>query len=240
MSEDTSSGAAFIEAVNLEPTDGGPEFTQPESSESVVDTASLVKVDIVDLRDAEAANILESPFGPVPLDQVDVSHLEDGGYGQGVKDVGINEIGYDKRLLNGENADRPQLLILQEVSPDVFREAVLNAIEHSDLHAENLDVKDDYATYSCWLSEDGMSGVAISVGGEITNVFSMERGRGQTMMEQILSTVATAYESITLNCFDGFLPGFYRMLGFEEVERQPNADDRDGPDVVHMEFNRDM
>ena len=238
MSEDTSSGAAFIEAVNLEPTDGGPEFTQPESSESVVDTAYLVKVDIVDLRVAEPVKILDSPFGPVPLDQANISHLKDGGFGQG--DSVVPEAGYTPSLLSDPASTGVPLPFLEEVPPEKFREAVLTASEFSDIHARNLNIRADYGDYSCWLSHDGLSGMAISEYGEITNVFTMEKGRGQTMMEQFLSNVASAYERITLNCFDGILPEFYGLFGFKEVERQQNTDDADGPDVVYMEWNREL
>lgn len=78
------------------------------------------------------------------------------------------------------------------------------------------------------LAVDGLSGYVVRADGELTNVFSLERGRGDGIVTSALSSGA-----VYLDCFDGYLPTFYARHGFETVRREPNWTPG-GPDVVHM------
>jgi hypothetical protein len=79
-----------------------------------------------------------------------------------------------------------------------------------------------------FLSADGRSGFMIRADGELTNVFSLERGRGADLV-----TSAVANGATHLDCFDGYLPSLYARHGFERVTSLPNWTPG-GPDVVYM------
>lgn len=81
---------------------------------------------------------------------------------------------------------------------------------------------------SCFLSEDLLSGFVISEDGELTNVFSLERGRGDALV-----TAAIDHGASHLDCFDGYLPTLYARHGFVETSREANWTPGQ-PDVVFM------
>lgn len=88
----------------------------------------------------------------------------------------------------------------------------------------------DINTYntSCFLSDDSKSGFMISHNGELTSVFSLIKGRGKQLVKQAIKKGACH-----LDCFDGFLPTFYKSFGFIEVNREANWTAGE-PDVVYM------
>lgn len=81
-----------------------------------------------------------------------------------------------------------------------------------------------------YLSPDEASGFGVTSGGDLVGLFSLVPGRGRSLVSQAVSRGAR-----TLDCFDGFLPGFYASLGFVETGREPNWTPG-GPDVVFMEL----
>ena len=79
-----------------------------------------------------------------------------------------------------------------------------------------------------FLSDDKKSGFVLSHNGELTNVFSTRKGRGDELMYYAL-----AHGAKHLDCFDGYLVSFYSKHGFEEYNREANWDEGQ-PDVVYM------
>lgn len=77
------------------------------------------------------------------------------------------------------------------------------------------------------LSEDGQSGFRVC-SGELTHVFSVVRGRGNSIV-----TAAIVGGATFLDCFDGYLPTLYTRHGFTETHREPNWTPG-APDVVFM------
>lgn len=80
----------------------------------------------------------------------------------------------------------------------------------------------------CYLATDWLSGFVVRADGELTNVWSVERGRGDGIMDAALQAGADV-----LDCFDGYLPTFYARHGFVEYAREANWTPG-GPDVVFM------
>jgi hypothetical protein len=92
-------------------------------------------------------------------------------------------------------------------------------ITQCDLYENNIDVKPSYDNYDCYLSKDQKSGFAFHKSKfEIINVFSLVRGRGKTMLKQTVKK----YNFLKLDCFDGYLLGFYGSAGFSETARSSN------------------
>lgn len=79
-----------------------------------------------------------------------------------------------------------------------------------------------------FLTTDERSGYAIRPDGELVYVFSLEPGRGNSLVS---SAIANGAER--LDCFDGYLPRLYASHGFVVVERERNWNPG-GPDVVYM------
>ena len=67
--------------------------------------------------------------------------------------------------------------------------------------------------------------------GELCGVFSTVKGRGDAIMRDALTAGA-----VRLDCFDGYLPGFYARHGFRETHREENWTPG-GPDVVYMSLD---
>jgi hypothetical protein len=105
-----------------------------------------------------------------------------------------------------------------------FRHADRRA--HDSLNAFEIDAYMRMATY---LTEDGKSGFAVRLGGEIANLFSRTH-HGDEMVE-----AAIRHGGTHLDCFDGYLVKFYSKHGFVEVKREPNWTPGE-PDVVWMEL----
>lgn len=80
----------------------------------------------------------------------------------------------------------------------------------------------------CYLSRDLKSGFNITYKCELNSVFSLVRGRG----ESIVST-AVSYGADNLNCFDGYLVKLYESSGFRICSREPNWTPGE-PDIIYM------
>ncbi|MEU6056969.1 hypothetical protein [Streptomyces sp. NPDC047097] len=79
-----------------------------------------------------------------------------------------------------------------------------------------------------FLTEDRQAGFGVTADGSLIGLFSLVKGRG----EELVSS-AKARGARLLDCFDGFLPLYYRGHGFVETERLPNWTPGE-PDVVFM------
>jgi hypothetical protein len=92
------------------------------------------------------------------------------------------------------------------------------------------------------ITRDG-AGVLVSPDGDIQNLFNNGDTKG---IGRELTREATRAGGRTLDCFDGFLPGFYESLGFRETGRMRfdreyapegwNFDRFGTPDVVFMAY----
>lgn len=80
-----------------------------------------------------------------------------------------------------------------------------------------------------YLTSDFQSGFGVVGDGTLVGLFSTVKGRGQEMVwDAVLH-----FGAEKLDCFDGFLPGYYKQFGFVETERVPNWTSGE-PDVVFM------
>jgi hypothetical protein len=106
--------------------------------------------------------------------------------------------------------------------------------------------EDDYKKMNTYLSTDGKTGFAIKEDGDLVSVFNNGgvKGAGKVAIKTAIQQGASK-----LDCFDGFLPGYYSSFGFKEKERMkkermkwddqyapPNWDyqNYNRPDVVFM------
>jgi hypothetical protein len=90
----------------------------------------------------------------------------------------------------------------------------------------------DLAGASVFLTADANTGYAIKASGELVGVFSTIKGRGDAIVSDAILNGANA-----LDCFDGYLPGFYARFGFVETARVANWTPGE-PDVVFMALAR--
>jgi hypothetical protein len=80
-----------------------------------------------------------------------------------------------------------------------------------------------------YVTADLKSGFGVDAEGTLIGVFSLVKGRGEELIwDAVLHQGATK-----LDCFDGFLPDYYKRFGFTETERVPNWMAGE-PDVVFM------
>ncbi|MCP4437127.1 MAG: hypothetical protein GY812_16715 [Actinomycetia bacterium] len=99
----------------------------------------------------------------------------------------------------------------------------------------------DLAGRRAYLSDDGQVGFVLDAENDLQNVFSGRTGGG---VEALFSAIEMGAAS--LDCFDGFLPGYYKSFGFVETERLTwddqyapagwNYDKFRRPDVVMMRW----
>lgn len=114
-----------------------------------------------------------------------------------------------------------------QVSAEVFGHAFEGARLHTMIaEATSPFEASDGARY--FLAGDDQSGFVIRADGDLTNVWSVERGRGDEIVRDALRNGAE-----TLDCFDGYLPTLYARHGFVEYAREANWTPG-GPDVVFM------
>ena len=92
------------------------------------------------------------------------------------------------------------------------------------------DLSDSNGT-NYYLSNTGNMGFCVSSTGELTSVYSLYKGMGDTILKYAVKAGA-----MHLDCFDGYLPTFYARHGFKEVRREANWTEGE-PDVVYMERN---
>lgn len=79
-----------------------------------------------------------------------------------------------------------------------------------------------------FLTADSQAGFGVTSDGTLIGLFSLVKGRGVSLVR-----AAIAHGAHLLDCFDGFLPTYYRGFGFVETERIPNWTPGQ-PDVVFM------
>lgn len=121
---------------------------------------------------------------------------------------------------------------LWHVSATAFRRTLLDAqTEHARVAeattpANDWDWTEDRDYY---LTDDLSSGFAVTADGELVGVFSTVKGRGDYLLGSAVNVGARR-----LDCFDGYLTGFYASHGFRVVKRERNWVPG-GPDVVYME-----
>lgn len=113
----------------------------------------------------------------------------------------------------GEGRGRPDVRF-SEATPEEFLVALRgntrawNLTEHS---AEEL------ADSQVFLSEDGKTGITVSADGDIQNAFRNPGGIKGSGKQAVVH--AMMHGGVTLDCYDGYLPGLYGSLGFVETGR---------------------
>lgn len=118
----------------------------------------------------------------------------------------------------------------REVSARVFRET-LGEARKASLRIANATTPEVIVASrpgAFYLSVDGRSGFAVTFKGELHGVFSLVKGRGDTLVRD-----AVFFGATHLDCFDGYLPTLYAKHGFHETRREPNWVEGQ-PDVVYM------
>jgi len=115
------------------------------------------------------------------------------------------------------------------VTPEEFKEA-LNIMQliFPRIKASTSPVSEITDDRKFYLSSDNCSGYAIGYDGELTSLFSTVKGRGDQLVNLAIEDGANH-----LDCFDGYLVGFYRKHGFMESRRETNWTQGE-PDVVYM------
>lgn len=95
--------------------------------------------------------------------------------------------------------------------------------------AQEMFYKDHCKLY---LAKDGkkVTGGFFILDGELRGVFTNVKGIGNWLVQWAIREGAKR-----LDCFDGYLTGFYQRLGFTEVKRVENWA-HGGPQVVFMEY----
>lgn len=102
---------------------------------------------------------------------------------------------------------------------------------------------EDLKDHKVILMNDGKTGYAISPDGELENLFNNSgiKDAGKAAVKEAIKNGANK-----LNCYDGFLPEYYKQFGFKEIERVVwnnlyapknwDYDKLDRPDVIFMEL----
>ena len=110
-----------------------------------------------------------------------------------------------------------------------FAQAVNDNVRKATTPVQEIErdlTTDYYLAYDGFVN-NGM-GFAIDDTGELTSVFSINKGNGAAIMKSAIDNGAQH-----LDCFDGYLTTFYKKYGFLEVDRQENWT-AGQPDVVYM------
>ena len=105
--------------------------------------------------------------------------------------------------------------------------------------------EEDLARSRVFLSDDGKAGYMIDPEGDLQNVFRNPggvKGAGREAVKQ-----AVEHGAVTLDCYDGFLPGLYTKEGFQVVGRMKWVDEfapadwdyeaYGRPDVLFMSYS---
>lgn len=110
-------------------------------------------------------------------------------------------------------------LTFNRVSPAQFRVSLIQALEYSPYHKENVTLKDSYEADECWLGPKGCSGFAVTPERELISVFSCAAGGGR----RLLTFAKAHYDFLHLNCYNtGYLRNFYQKNGFRIVREEAN------------------
>ncbi|AKY03455.1 hypothetical protein FDI80_gp73 [Streptomyces phage Aaronocolus] len=124
-------------------------------------------------------------------------------------------------------------MIVNRVDWNTFAAALGNAravsarVADATSAPKDLPSERDGARY--FLTEDLQSGYGVDGEGTLIGVFSLVKGRGESLVwDAVLFKGAHK-----LDCFDGFLPTYYKRFGFVETYRVANWTPGE-PDVVFM------
>jgi hypothetical protein len=80
-----------------------------------------------------------------------------------------------------------------------------------------------------YLTADFQSGFGVAQDGTFIGLFSTVKGRGTELVWDAVNHKGAS----KLDCFDGYLPEYYKRFGFVETERVANWTPGE-PDVVFM------
>ena len=121
-------------------------------------------------------------------------------------------------------------MIFTEVNTSTFIKAFNEARTESQQVAKATSKPEDLDAYNSrfYLSVDHKSGFAVTLEGNLNAVFSLVKGRGDSLVSHAIN-----FGAYTLDCFDGYLPKFYSKHGFNEYRREANWTAGE-PDVVFM------
>lgn len=113
-----------------------------------------------------------------------------------------------------------------------FSDAISQAIKERPMIKDFISdySPEDFDKFKTFLSGDKKSGFAIKPDGDLINVFSSDKGRGDAIMLDAINQ-----KPKTLDAYDvkDKLPELYGKYGFNEIKREPNWTPG-GPDVVYM------
>ncbi|AKY03755.1 acetyltransferase [Streptomyces phage Lannister] len=121
-------------------------------------------------------------------------------------------------------------MIVKPVDWNTYAVALHHARSVSDRVREATSSPDELpSSYRFFLTEDAQSGYGVAGDGTLVGVFSLVKGRGESLVwDAVLFKGAHK-----LDCFDGFLPTYYKRFGFAETHRVANWTPGE-PDVVFM------
>lgn len=91
---------------------------------------------------------------------------------------------------------------------------------------------EDALGHKMFLTKDKKSGYMISPDGELKNIFSAVKGRGDSIINH-----AKQQGALHGNAFEGYLTKLYAKHGAKEYKREKNYDPN-GPDVVYMSLKK--
>jgi len=143
-------------------------------------------------------------------------------------------------------SENPDGVEIQTVSAERFVEAVRRFKHEYPARAVYLSEIDSGAVqrHHRLLASNGVGGVSISPDGRLEYLFthgSAVSGLGRALVEEAIDRGAVA-----LDCYEGFLPEYYRQFGFQETDRVTfdpakapeswNPDQHGYPDVVFMQL----
>ncbi|WJN63094.1 acetyltransferase [Streptomyces phage phiScoe3] len=121
-------------------------------------------------------------------------------------------------------------MIYFKVGHRLYTQALRSARAQSELIAGATSSPEEMpASYRYYLADDLLSGYGVAGDGTLVGVFSLVKGRG----EDLVWSSILHHGADRLDCFDGFLPDYYKRFGFAEYERVPNWTAGE-PDVVFM------
>jgi hypothetical protein len=121
-------------------------------------------------------------------------------------------------------------MIYFRVGHGIYTQALRRARSKSQLIAAATSTPEEMpASYAYYVADDLESGYGVAGDGTLVGVFSLIKGRG---VDLVWSSILH-HGADRLDCFDGFLPEYYKQFGFTEYERVPNWTPGE-PDVVFM------
>lgn len=118
------------------------------------------------------------------------------------------------------------------VDHEIFVHAIADARAASATIRDATSPSDEYPRFGVryYLTRDRLSGYGVTSNRVLVGLFSLVRGRGDSLVRAAIKDGAT-----DLDCFDGFLPGFYERHGFVKVGQEANWTEGE-PDIIFMEL----